>query len=35
MLFDGSPAELARAARADGGLGFEGAFVEFLRERGH
>jgi ABC-2 type transport system ATP-binding protein len=35
LLFSGSPAELARAAGTDGGLGFEGAFVEFLRERGH
>jgi ABC-2 type transport system ATP-binding protein len=47
LLFSGSPAELARAARAefpraardddtDGrGLDFEGAFVEFLRGRGH
>jgi ABC-2 type transport system ATP-binding protein len=45
LLFNGSPAELARAARTGsggvesgagaGGLGFEGAFVEFLRERGH
>jgi ABC-2 type transport system ATP-binding protein len=35
LLFSGSPQELARAARTDGGLGFEGAFVEFLRERGH
>ncbi len=35
LLFSGSPRELARAAGTDGGLGFEGAFVEFLRERGH
>jgi ABC-2 type transport system ATP-binding protein len=35
LLFSGSPQELAREARTDGGLGFEGAFVEFLRERGH
>jgi ABC-2 type transport system ATP-binding protein len=45
LLFSGSPAEFARAADTDssgvqagagaGGLGFEGAFVEFLRERGH
>ena len=45
LLFSGSPAELARAADTDasggepgagaGGLDFEGAFVEFLRERGH
>jgi ABC-2 type transport system ATP-binding protein len=34
LLFSGSPAELARVA-GDRGLGFEGAFVEFLRERGH
>jgi ABC-2 type transport system ATP-binding protein len=35
LLFSGSPAELARAGGTDGGLGFEGAFVEFLRQRGH
>ena len=35
LIFGGSPAELARAAGADGALDFEGAFVEFLRERGH
>jgi len=60
LIFSGTPAELARAARAAGGpaaafaqvdpaaprtgaseaaprgrLDFEGAFVEFLRERGH
>jgi ABC-2 type transport system ATP-binding protein len=35
LLFTGSPDELARAASSDGGLGFEGAFVEFLRQRGH
>jgi ABC-2 type transport system ATP-binding protein len=35
LLFSGSPEELAREAGTDGGLGFEGAFVEFLRERGH
>ncbi len=35
LLFSGSPQELAREARTDGGLGFEEAFVEFLRERGH
>ncbi len=35
LLFSGSPAELARTAGTDGGLGFEAAFVEFLRERGH
>ncbi|HVR04979.1 MAG TPA: ABC transporter ATP-binding protein [Solirubrobacteraceae bacterium] len=35
LLFGGTPAELARAAGSDGGLGFEGAFVEFLRARGH
>jgi ABC-2 type transport system ATP-binding protein len=34
-LFDGSPDALARAAGADGGLGFEAAFVELLRARGH
>ncbi len=39
-LFSGSPAQLARSAAADGEdadgeRGFEGAFVEFLRERGH
>jgi ABC-2 type transport system ATP-binding protein len=35
VLFNGSPEELATAAGSDGGLGFEGAFVEFLRARGH
>jgi ABC-2 type transport system ATP-binding protein len=35
LLFGGSPQELAREAHSDGALGFEGAFVEFLRERGH
>jgi ABC-2 type transport system ATP-binding protein len=35
LLFSGTPAELARSAGSDGGLGFEGAFVEFLRARGH
>jgi ABC-2 type transport system ATP-binding protein len=35
LLFSGSPVELARTAGTDGGLGFEAAFVEFLRERGH
>jgi ABC-2 type transport system ATP-binding protein len=47
LLFSGSPAELACATDTDSsgvgpdagaggvGLGFEGAFVEFLRERGH
>jgi ABC-2 type transport system ATP-binding protein len=35
LIFGGSPAELARAAGADGALDFEAAFVEFLRERGH
>jgi ABC-2 type transport system ATP-binding protein len=35
LLFSGSPQELARETRTDGGLGFEGAFVEFLRDRGH
>jgi ABC-2 type transport system ATP-binding protein len=35
LLFTGSPGELAREAASDGGLGFEGAFVEFLRKRGH
>ncbi len=35
LLFGGSPQELAREAHTDGALGFEGAFVEFLRERGH
>jgi ABC-2 type transport system ATP-binding protein len=35
LLFSGSPQELMRTAGSDGGLGFEGAFVEFLRERGH
>ncbi len=44
LLFDGSPEMLARAAAgapdraaipATAGADFEGAFVEFLRERGH
>jgi ABC-2 type transport system ATP-binding protein len=35
LLFSGAPADLARAAGTDGGFGFEAAFVEFLRERGH
>ncbi len=35
LLFSGTPAELAHAAGSDGGLGFEGAFVAFLRARGH
>ncbi len=37
MLFDGSPAELARAAGESSPThpGFEGAFVELLHERGH
>jgi ABC-2 type transport system ATP-binding protein len=35
LLFNGSPQELAREAHTDGGLDFEGAFVEFLRARGH
>jgi ABC-2 type transport system ATP-binding protein len=35
LLFEGSPQELARETHTDGALGFEGAFVEFLRERGH
>jgi ABC-2 type transport system ATP-binding protein len=35
LLFSGAPLELARSAGSDGGLDFEGAFVEFLRARGH
>jgi ABC-2 type transport system ATP-binding protein len=38
LLFSGSPQELAREAGPESnptGPGFEGAFVEFLRERGH
>jgi ABC-2 type transport system ATP-binding protein len=35
LLFGGSPQGLAREVHSDGALGFEGAFVEFLRERGH
>jgi ABC-2 type transport system ATP-binding protein len=35
LFFAGTPSELARTAGADGALDFEGAFVEFLRERGH
>ncbi len=34
-LFAGTPDELARVAATDGEAGFEGAFVEFLRARGH
>jgi len=34
-LFIGSPGELAAEAGGEGELGFEGAFVEFLRKRGH
>lgn len=34
-LFIGSPAELAREAGGEQELGFEGAFVEFLRRQGH
>jgi ABC-2 type transport system ATP-binding protein len=34
LLFDGSPQALARETDG-GGLGFETAFVAFLRERGH
>jgi ABC-2 type transport system ATP-binding protein len=35
LLFSGTPAELARSAGSEGGLDFEGAFVDFLRARGH
>jgi ABC-2 type transport system ATP-binding protein len=38
LLFSGSPRELSQQARTErgpAGPGFEGAFVEFLRERGH
>ena len=37
LLFNGSPDEFARAATRESSShpGFEGAFVEFLRERGH
>jgi ABC-2 type transport system ATP-binding protein len=38
LLFSGSPREFAQAARVElnpSSLGFEAAFVEFLRERGH
>jgi ABC-2 type transport system ATP-binding protein len=40
VLFTGSPAELLRGGGADAGApgragGFEGAFVRFLRDRGH
>jgi ABC-2 type transport system ATP-binding protein len=38
LLFSGSPQEFARAAHSERNPerpGFEGAFVEFLRERGH
>jgi ABC-2 type transport system ATP-binding protein len=34
VIFTGTPAEL-RAAEHDDGSDFEGAFVRFLRERGH
>ena len=35
LLFSGSPQELRARPADDGDLGFEGAFVGFLRERGH
>jgi ABC-2 type transport system ATP-binding protein len=35
LLFDGAPAELIAANGGDGGMDFEGAFVAFLRARGH
>jgi ABC-2 type transport system ATP-binding protein len=34
LVFTGTPADLAAAA-GDGTADFEGAFVHFLRERGH
>jgi ABC-2 type transport system ATP-binding protein len=34
LLFSGAPSELERLVGASG-LGFEAAFVSFLRERGH
>jgi ABC-2 type transport system ATP-binding protein len=35
LLFTGTPSELERATGAHEALDFEGAFVRFLRERGH
>ena len=35
LLFTGTPAELERATGEHEALDFEGAFVRFLRERGH
>jgi ABC-2 type transport system ATP-binding protein len=35
LLFDGAPAELMRVAGGDAGDDLEGAFISFLRERGH
>jgi ABC-2 type transport system ATP-binding protein len=35
LLFTGTPAELQRATGEHEALDFEGAFVRFLRERGH
>jgi ABC-2 type transport system ATP-binding protein len=35
LLFAGTPAELERATGAHEAIDFEGAFVRFLRARGH
>jgi ABC-2 type transport system ATP-binding protein len=35
LLFTGTPSDLERATGAHEALDFEGAFVRFLRERGH
>ena len=35
LLFTGTPAELEQATGEHEALDFEGAFVRFLRERGH
>jgi len=35
LLFDGTPAELERATGEHDAIDFEGAFVRFLRVRGH
>src|SRR4051794_3225682 len=35
LLFTGAPADLQRAGGGEAGGGFEGAFVRFLRDRGH
>ena len=35
LLFTGTPAELERATGEHDAIDFEGAFVRFLRSRGH